>query len=136
MSLLERVPVAARRGTGWMLPIAIASLIGEFVPESERMIGQTERLWSGGLALAGLAAGLLWQWYSPRDLVERLIFPSAALMVFAVIFMLPAGEWSTASPDFGFWFPFGVVAGLVLMNGLQRRRTQETEVREEQSPGI
>jgi peptidoglycan/LPS O-acetylase OafA/YrhL len=131
MALLERVPVEARRRTGWILPIAVASLIGEFVPESERVIGQTERLWSGGLTLAGLAVGLLWQWYSPRDVAERLLFPSGALVVFAVIFMLP-GEWTTSSPDFGFWFPFGVVAGLVLMGRWQRPRT---EVREEQSPG-
>ncbi|MEU4607143.1 hypothetical protein AB0F43_29520 [Kribbella sp. NPDC023972] len=135
MSVLERVPAQARRRTGWILPIAVGSLIGMFVPESARVIGQTERLWSGGLALAGLAAGLLWQWYSPRDLAERLFFPSAALMAFAVIFMLPGGEWSSASPGFAFWFPLGVVAGLVLMSRQQRRPTRETEVKEEQSPG-
>jgi len=124
--MLERVSAETRRRTGWILPAIISGAIGIFLPESaSEVVGQSERLWSGVLALAGCAAGLVWQWYSPRDLAERLIFPAAAIMVFAVIYMLPGGEWTDHGPSNGFWFPLGVISGLVLMTWLQRARTED-----------
>jgi hypothetical protein len=126
MSMPERVSKETRRKTGWILPAVISGGVGIFLPESAgEVISQSERLWSGVLALAGCAAGLLWQWYSPRDLVGRLIFPSAAIMVLAVLYMLPGGEWIDKGPSNGFWFPLGVISGLVLMTSLQRTRTED-----------
>jgi peptidoglycan/LPS O-acetylase OafA/YrhL len=129
------VPAETRSRTGWILPVAVGMLIGGLLPETaERAISQSERLWTGGMALAGFIAGVLWQWYSPRDLVKRLQVPAAGVIGLAVIFMLPA-DWSSDSPAFGLWFPLGIVAGLVFMTTMQRDRAADDKVTEEQSPG-
>ncbi|MGW1339913.1 hypothetical protein ACWCOV_02585 [Kribbella sp. NPDC002412] len=115
--------------------MAISALVSALLPETaERAISQSERLWTGGMALAGFAAGLLWQWYSPRDLVERLRYPAAGAMALAVILMVP-GEWSSDSPAFGLWFPLGIIAGLVVMTSVQRDRAADDEVTAGRSPG-
>ncbi|MFI7064762.1 hypothetical protein ACIBL3_27470 [Kribbella sp. NPDC050124] len=63
MSVLDRVSAETRRRTGWVVPVAIGNLIGVLLPETaEHAVSQSERLWTGGMALAGFAAGLLWQW--------------------------------------------------------------------------
>lgn len=132
MSVLDRVPVETRRRTGWVLPMAVGWAIGLFVPDTERVVEQSERFWTSGMIASGFLAGLLWQWYSPRPLAPRLFFPSCAVMAFAVLFLAP-GEWSSGGPAFGVWFPIGVVAGLVFMTSMQRDRTGDG-VTEERSP--
>lgn len=135
MSVLDRVSAETRRRTGWILPVAIGWLIDQVLPETaEQAISQSERLWTSGMALAGFAVGLLWQWYSPRDITERLRYPAAGTMALAVILMVP-GDWSTNTPPFALWFPLGIVAGLVVMTSAQRDRTENNEITTKQSPG-
>ncbi|GAA1573849.1 hypothetical protein GCM10009789_29190 [Kribbella sancticallisti] len=126
-SMLERVPEATRRKTGWILPLAIFLGLRAGLPEPE-VVSAAERYWTGGLALGGCLVGALWQWYSPRPLVERLYNPAGFAMAFAVVFMLPF-DLVDKSPEYFFWFPAGVVAGLVF------KSHDDSEPTEEPSPG-
>lgn len=98
MSVLERVSPEVRHKTGWILPAAIGFVLSAIVPGTETSISQSERLGSGLFALAGTLAGVLWQWYSPRDLAERLSYPAGATILVTVVFMAPGGEVTQHGP--------------------------------------
>jgi peptidoglycan/LPS O-acetylase OafA/YrhL len=120
-SVLQRVSPETRRRTGWIIPLVMGCVLGPFFEGSETVLTQPDRLWSSALAVAGFVAGGLWQWYSPRDLVDRLVFPAGAIMALALLFTVP-GEWSQNGSGYSYWFPFGVLAGLVLAARWQRDR--------------
>ena len=125
MSVLERVPPEVRRKTGWILPAAIGFVLSGIVPGTETPISQSERLGSGLLALAGTLAGVLWQWYSPRDLAERLSYPAGVTILLAVVFMVPGVELTQHGPAYAYWFPVGSIAGLVLTTRWQQLRADD-----------
>lgn len=133
MSVLDRVPVEARRQTGWLVPVVISSVVGWFLPDAEHVLGQSERLWTSGTILTGLVAGVLWQWYSPRELSERLVVPTAGVLAFALLLVIPVGEFVDQGAGLRVWFPIGVVAGLVVVARRQSGRGEREQVRAEQS---
>ena len=128
-SLLEGIPAETRRKTGWILPVLLLVGLRVGLGEPDGPVEAAERYWTGGLALGGCAVGAFWQWYSPRDLVERLYNPAGLVMGFAVLFMLPFDLVDKSTGYFA-WFPIGVLAGLVLV----AKETKEPKA--EQSPGI
>jgi hypothetical protein len=125
VSVLERVSPEVRRKTGWILPVVIGAVLSEVVPGTTTLISQSERLGSGCLVLVGLLGGWLWQWYSPRDLAQRLVFPAGASVLLAVIFMVPGGELTHHGPTYAYWFPLGLIAGLVLTTRWQQLRAED-----------
>ncbi|MFI5713686.1 hypothetical protein [Kribbella sp. NPDC051620] len=125
MSVLEKVSPETRRKTGWLLPWGIGAVLSLVVTDADKVLSRSDRLGMGALALAGLLGGVLWQWYSPRDLAERLAFPAGATILIAVLLMLPIGEASTAGPDYSYWFPLGLIAGLVLATRWQQLRAED-----------
>lgn len=125
MSVLERLSPEVRRKTGWILPAIIGGALSEIIPGTETPISQSERLGSGCLVLAGVLAGWLWQWYSPRDLAERLAFPAGVTVLLAVVFMVPGGDLTSHGPDYAYWFPLASIAGLVLTTRWQQLRAED-----------
>lgn len=122
MSVLDRIPEETRSRTGWSVPIIVSIVVGWFVPSTEHVLDQSERYWTSGMILSGFVAGLLWQWYSPRELSERLLVPTVGVLAFALLLLVPMGEWSAKGQEFTVWFPIGVVTGLVFMSWRQRVR--------------
>ncbi|MEV6414646.1 hypothetical protein [Kribbella sp. NPDC051718] len=126
MSVLEKVPLEVRRKAGWLIPAITGCILTSLFPGgAETTISQSERLSSGLFAAAGVLAGVLWQWFSPRDLAQRLTYPAALAILVAVIFMVPGGDLTRHGPDNGFWFPLGLIAGLVLMTRWQQLRSDD-----------
>ncbi|MDX6261837.1 MAG: hypothetical protein QOH84_3525 [Kribbellaceae bacterium] len=126
MSVLGRVPLEARLKTGWLIPAVIGFVLSDLFPGgAETTISQSERLSSGLFTAAGILAGVLWQWFSPRDLAQRLTYPASLVIVVALIYMVPSGELTRHGPDNGFWFPLGLIAGLVLMTRWQQLRSED-----------
>ncbi|MEV8378069.1 hypothetical protein AB0P21_35345 [Kribbella sp. NPDC056861] len=78
MSVLEKVSPETRRKTGWLLPVVLTVAVENHARGHAQVIERSEQLWLGGLGLAGVVAGVLWQLYSPRDLGERLLFAAGS----------------------------------------------------------
>lgn len=125
MSVLERVSPEVRRKTGWILPVGLASGISTFGPDGGTAVSRHDQLWFGGLILAGVAVGVLWQWFSPRNLADRLALPAGALVLAGIFFLLPLGGEVTAGPWYSLCFAGGVLAGLVLTTGWQQLRAED-----------
>lgn len=125
MSVLQKVSPEVRRRTGWLLPWGIGAVLSAIVTDTEKVISRSDQIGMAALAAAGLLAGVLWQWYSPRDIAERLAFPAGMTILLAVLFVLPIGEVSTVGPDYSYWFPLGVIAGLVLTTRWQQLRSED-----------
>ena len=125
MSLLERESPEAWRKTGWILPVGVASGITAFGPDGGTPVSRPDQLWFGGLILAGLAVGVLWQWFSPRNLADRLALPAGAFVAAGILYLLPFAGEVTAGPWYWLWFAGGVLAGLVLTTGWQQLRAED-----------
>ena len=126
MSVLERVPAEARLKTGWLIPAVTGAVLSSLFPGgAEVTISQSERLSSALFMAVGLLAGVLWQWFSPRDLAQRLVYPAGLAIVVAVVFMVPGADLTRHGPDNGYWFPLGLIAGLVLITRWQQLRSED-----------
>jgi hypothetical protein len=126
MSVLEKVSPETRLKTGWLLPVIIGFVLSEvFQGNGDKAISESDRAGMGALLLASVLTGVLWQWYSPRDLAERLAFPAGATVLIFVLFMLPIGEVTSHGPDYGYLFPLGMIAGLVLSTRWQQLRAED-----------
>lgn len=113
MKVLERVSPERRLKTGWIIPVAASAMVSNHLPGDREMVERAEQLWQGGLGLAGVAIGLLWQWYSPRELAPRLFVAAAAFVCLSILQLLPiGGGWFSA--DRQLYLGLGVVSGLVL----------------------
>ncbi|TCO44445.1 hypothetical protein EV646_110159 [Kribbella antiqua] len=130
MSVLERVSAETRRSTGWLIPVAANLLVDDLAPGSGELVARTTQFWYGGLGLAGVLVGVLWQWFSPRELAERLLLAGGAFPVVCVLFLLPVDE--THEDRYALYFCLGIVAGLVLATWWQRVRAAKSAG---QSPG-
>jgi hypothetical protein len=121
MSLLERISAETRRRTGWVVPVGVGVLVSGIAPDSGELIERTAQLWYGGLGLAGVLAGVLWQWFSPRPLADRLFIAAAGFVLLCAFLLLPlGGEWR--QDRYGLYFCLGAIAGLVLASWWQRVR--------------
>jgi hypothetical protein len=125
MSVLERVSPEVRRKTGWILPAGIAAAIGTFGPQTETQISLSEQRWIGALILGGIAVGVLWQWFSPRNLADRLALPAGTMILAGIFFLLPIGDEPTFQMPYPLWFAGGLLAGLVLTTGWQQLRAED-----------
>ena len=124
MSVLERLSAEARRGTGWAIPVAADMAVREITPGSRELVDQTTQVWYGVLGLAGVLIGLLWQWFSPRDLAERLALAGGGFLILCVFCLLPiAGEMR--ENRYELVFGVGIVAGLVLTTWWQNVRSPD-----------
>jgi hypothetical protein len=130
MSVLERLSAQSRRRTGWLVPVAAGWFVGAIAPGSGELVGRTTQLWYGGLGLGGVLVGLLWQWFSPRDLAERLLVAGGTFLVLCLLLLLPIGG-ELRQDQYVLYFCLGTVAGLVLASWYQKARSTP----EEQSPG-
>ncbi|MET9316369.1 hypothetical protein ABZX12_31505 [Kribbella sp. NPDC003505] len=74
MAVLQRVSDETRRRTGWLVPMGIATAIGWFTPDTERVLEQSERFWTGGMIAAGVVFLLPGEW-SSRGSAVGLWFP-------------------------------------------------------------
>jgi hypothetical protein len=103
-----------RRTTGWLIPMAASAVVAHYVPSDvDDLVQRADQLWLGGLGLAGVAVGLLWQWFSPRTLAPRLAFAAGAYVLLAILMLLPLGiDWS--QDDRQVYLGFGVISGLIL----------------------
>ncbi|WP_460664918.1 hypothetical protein [Kribbella swartbergensis] len=104
---------------------------GSIAPGSGEVVDGTAELWYGGLGLAGVLVGVLWQWFSPRDLAERLLLAGAAFSLFCVLLVLPI-DGELREDQYVLYFGLGTVTGLVLATWWERARSIKTG---EQSPG-
>jgi hypothetical protein len=122
MSVLEKVSAETRRKTGWLLPAAAISTLTTVLPEAGEAIGRPDQLWFGGLGLAGVAIGLLWQWYSPRELAPRLILAAGAFVLTSILILLPLGD-ATHQANRHVFLGLGVISGLVIADWWRWLRT-------------
>lgn len=113
MSVLEKVSPETRRKTGWLLPAAAISTLSTFLPEAGAAIGRSDQLWFGGLGLVGVAIGMFWQWYSPRELAPRLILAAGAFALMSIFILLPIDS-EPHQADRHVFLGLGVIAGLVI----------------------
>jgi hypothetical protein len=121
MSVLERLSAETRQRTGWLVPVCTGLVVSEIAPDSGEVIGRTTQLWYGGLGLAGVLVGLLWQWFSPRPLVDRLFIAAGGFLLVCVFLLLPlGGEWHEQRSVL--YFCLGTAVGLVLAAWWQRAR--------------
>jgi hypothetical protein len=125
MSVLERVSARTRRRTGWILPVAVGSAISAFGPETGAAVSRSDQLWFGGLILCGVVVGVLWQWFSPRNLAERLALPAGALVLAGIFFVVPIAGEVSVRPAYPLWFGGGVLAGLVLTTRWQQLHAED-----------
>lgn len=126
MSVLEKVSPEVRRKTGWLLPAIAGFVLSGFTTGgAEKVISSSDRVGMGAFTLVGILAGVLWQWYSPRDLAERLTRPACLAVLFVVFAMLPIGEAISHSADYSILFPIGLIAGLVLTTRWQQLRAED-----------
>lgn len=126
MSVLERVSAETRLKTGWLIPAVIGFVMSDLFPGYVGdSLSQSDRIGMGALSLAGLLAGVLWQWYSPRDIAERLALPALAGVVVAVIMILPIDEETGGAASYGYLYPIGLIAGLVLSTRWQQIHTED-----------
>jgi hypothetical protein len=120
------VSAETRGKTGWLLPAVTFTTLGTFLPDNGETIGRTDQLWLGGFGLTGLAIGLLWQWYSPRELAPRLILSAGAFVLATILIMLPiGGEWHQGNRQV--FLGLGVVSGLVIADWWRWLRTSDDD---------
>jgi hypothetical protein len=126
MKVLERVTPETRLKTGWLFPAITGYVLSHFTRGgAERVISDPDQIGMALFTLIGLLAGVLWQWYSPRDLAERLSVPAGLTVVTIVVFMLPLGELVSRGPSYFYLFPIGLIAGLVLTTRWQQLRAED-----------
>ncbi|WP_020386336.1 hypothetical protein [Kribbella catacumbae] len=126
MKIRERVSPETRLKTGWLFPAIASFVLSEFTTGGvEKVISRTDQVGMGVFTLIGILTGVLWQWYSPRDLAERLSVPAGLLVLVVVLSMLPFGEMVSRGPDYFYLFPLGLVAGLVLTTRWQQLRAED-----------
>jgi hypothetical protein len=127
--LRERLSAETRLKTGWLIPsvAGLALQIHASVPEMP--LGYGDQVLLAALTFGGVLVGVLWQWYSPRPIGNRLVAPAFVILLSPILFLLPTGEWSDGSstelhfrPGF-LMFGAGIVAGVVLMDLWQRYRS-------------
>jgi zinc transporter ZupT len=124
MSVLEKVSPEVRRRTGWLLPVAIFVGLGIYLPDESGSVDRAQQLWMGGLGLAGVLVGMIWQWFSPRQLADRLALAAGAFVVVAILMLVPlAGEWTRHDQQLS--FGLGVISGLVIANWWKLMRTED-----------
>jgi len=126
MSVLERIPAEVRRKTGWLLPVGVSTGLGIYLPGDGEPIGRADQYWLAGLGLAGIAVGMLWQWFSPRELAPRLIFPAAAFILVVFFTLLPIGD-DMRQDDRQLFLGLGVISGLIIANWWQWLHTADDD---------
>ncbi|WP_433006941.1 hypothetical protein [Kribbella sp. CA-294648] len=114
-SVRERVPPEVRRKTGWLLPVAASTALTVHLPGDGELIERSEQIWLGGLGLTGIAIGLLWQWYSPRELSARLALAAGAFVLITIMTLF-SGSGEMRQDDRQLYLGLGVISGLVIAN--------------------
>jgi hypothetical protein len=120
MALLDRISPERRRKTGVVIPVVVLAAIMLFTPGPDVAVDRRDQLWMAGLTAVGIVTGALWQWYSPRNLGDRLIVPASGVIALPIIAVIAAGEMSYSA-----WIlqaGLGVVAGVVVGDRWQRIR--------------
>jgi len=92
MLLRERLSPETRRKTGWLIPVVAGTAAQIYTPGPEVQVARQDQLLFAAFLAAGLLVGVLWQWYSPRPVGDRLVFPALFTVVAAVLFVLPSDE--------------------------------------------
>jgi hypothetical protein len=115
----ERLSPETRLKTGWLIPAAAGAAAQIFAPGPEVLVARRDQLVFAAFLAAGLLVGLLWQWYSPRSVGDRLVWPALCTVMAAFLFALP-GElvFRPALLLCG----VGIIAGVVLTNLRQTAR--------------
>ncbi len=124
--MLERIPPEVRRKTGWLLPVGVSTGLGIYLPGDGELIGRSDQYWLAGLGLAGIAVGVLWQWFSPRELAPRLVFAAAAFVLVVIFTFLPIGD-EMRMDNRQLFLGLGVISGLVIANWWHWLRTADDE---------
>ncbi|NEA34775.1 hypothetical protein [Streptomyces sp. SID13031] len=125
-TVVDRVSPEMRLKTGWLIPAVIGFVLSQFFSDSvQDPLSQSDRIAMSVLSLAGVLGGVLWQWYSPRDLAERLAFPATVGVAVTVILILPIGEPSGGAANYSYLYPVGLIAGLVLATRWKQIHTED-----------
>ncbi|MEU4395710.1 hypothetical protein [Kribbella sp. NPDC023855] len=95
--------------------MAASTALTIYLPEDGELIARSEQLWLGGLGLAGIAIGLFWQWFSPRELAPRLALAAGGFVALTIFTLLPIGHEMYQS-NRQLFLGLGVVSGLVIAN--------------------
>ena len=111
MLLRDRLSPETRLKTGWLIPVA-AGIVAQNVPGPDMQLPRRDELLLAGLLTAGVLVGILWQWYSPRAVGDRLLWPALSTAGAAILFVLPGGE--THFRPALLLFGVGIVTGVVL----------------------
>lgn len=124
MLLRERLSPETRLKTGWLIPVAAGTAAQIYMPGPEVQVARRDQLLFAGFLAAGLLVGVLWQWYSPRPVGDRLVLPALFTVMAAFLFALP-GElvFRPALLLCG----VGIIAGLVLTDLRQTARGHSRE---------
>jgi hypothetical protein len=120
MSVLEKISAERRRKTGWLFPVILTVAVENHARGAAQTIERSEQLWLGGLGLAGVVAGVLWQLYSPRDLGERLLFAAGVFVLISILLLVPVGG-EVVEADRSLFVWIGVISGLVIATRFTRR---------------
>src|SRR5688500_15078335 len=126
MKVRDRVSPETRLKTGWLFPAIAGFVLSELsTGGAEKVSSRAAQVGMAAFTMVGLLAGVLWQWYSPRDLAERLSVPAGLIVLVVVLSLLPFGEAVSRGPDYFYLFPLGILAGLVLTTRWQQLRAED-----------
>jgi hypothetical protein len=122
MPVLDRLSPTRRLKTGVVIPAVFIATQTTFVPGPDIAVSRDDQLWTAGLVAAGILTGLLWQWYSPRHIGDRLIGPALAVAAIPILTALLPGEMTFRPWTLEAFV--GVGAGVVLADMWQRSRAK------------
>jgi hypothetical protein len=125
MPVLDRISPTRRLKTGVAIPAVFISTQISFAPGPEIPVSHGDRLPTAGVLAISIVIGLLWQWYSPRAIGDRLIGPALVVAAIPILTVLMPEEmtfrpWTLLAM-------MGVGAGVVIADMWQRIRTSRAE---------
>lgn len=130
MASLARVSPARRLKTGIAIPVLFLATQCTFALGPETPMARHDDLEMAGLVAISIVVGMLWQWYSPRAVGDRLIGPALAVAAVPILTIFVPGE-----TIFRPWTLLAIVrlgAGVVIADMSQRIRAS----RSKPAPGL
>jgi hypothetical protein len=118
MRLLARISPARRLKTGVAIPAIFLATQASFAHGPEMPIARRDDLQVAGLLAISVVVGMLWQWYSPRAVGDRLIGPALAVAALPILTIFMPGE--TTCRPWSLIALVGLGAGVVIADMWQR----------------